>query len=243
MNLSQQTTQLLKNFSHINSNLIVKAGNQLRTISVTKETFVKATLPEEFERDFQIYDLNEFLGVMSMFDSPDIQFFNNYLTVSKGNAAVKYHYGDLDVFRPDPSKTDIYKLNVKMPTPEVQFVLTQNDLQALQRACNLLKLPSIVFEAKGDGKVCARVLDPNSPLSNNYSVELDCEHYNKFQFIYAVENLRLIPGEYKVSLSSHKISLFELQGVDGYVVEYYIAPHMDSTYDADSEAKEDDPPF
>ena len=244
MKLSPQTAQLLKNFSNINNNLIVKEGSQLRTISVTKETFVKATVPERFERDFQIYDLNAFLGVMSLFDSPDIDLFENYLTLSTTNRNHKHHYGDLDVFRPDPNKTDIYKLNVKMPQPEVNFILLQNDLQDLQKACNLLKMPSIVFEAKGDGGVYARVLDTSSPLSDIYSVKMDCEHHNKFQFIYALENLRLIPGEYKVSLSSQKISLFELQGVDGYSVEYYIAPHMDSVYESNNQTNnDDDPPF
>lgn len=242
MQLSQQTIQLLKNFSHINSNLIVKEGNQVRTISVSKEIFVKATVAESFEQDFQIYDLNEFLGVLSMFQEPNIELLQNHLTVSQGAASVKYHYGDLEVFRPDPDKLDIYKLKVPMPEPDVTFNLSQNDLQALQRACNLLKLPSIVFESKGAGKVCARVLDTNSPLSNTYAIELDCEHPNKFQFVYAVENLRLIPGEYKVSLSSKKISLFEFQGAEGMEVEYYIAPHIDSTYEATAEVQ-DDPPF
>ena len=97
MKLSPQTAQLLKNFANINNNLIVKEGSQLRTISVTKETFVKATVPERFERDFQIYDLNAFLGVMSLFDSPDIDLFENYLTLSTTNRNHKHHYGDLDV--------------------------------------------------------------------------------------------------------------------------------------------------
>lgn len=251
MKLSTQTIQLLKNFANINSNLIVKAGNNIRTIAVTKETFVKATLPEEFPVDFQIHDLHEFLAVHSNFESPELEFFEDYLTFSQGNYDTKFRYGDLDIFRPDPSKTDIYKLNVNMPDPEVEFILTQNDLQSLLKACNTMKLKHIVFESEGDGVVSAKATDKDTPLSNVHSAKLDCEHYSKFEFIYAVENFKLIPGEYHVSLSSAKISRFELRGVDGYNVEYYVAPHMNSTYEKSptsnkqepQDVEEDDIPF
>lgn len=243
MKLSANTTQILKNFSQINNNLIVKGGdkgNQIRTISVSREIYAKATVEETFERDFQIYDLGEFLGVLSMFSNPDIELREDHLLISSDSASAVYRYGDLDVFRPDPAKFNIYSVKVVMPSTDVNFALSQTRLQALQQACRLMKQPMVAFTSNGAGKVCAKVLDPKSPLSNTYSVELECETDFEFNFLYSIENLRLIPGDYEVSLSSKKIGLFKLSTPTSVSVEYYISPHTDSTFE---ESVQEDPPF
>ena len=63
MKLSEQTVNILKNFSDINQNILVKSGNQLQTMSTMKNILGTAEVSETFPRDFGIYDLNEFLGV------------------------------------------------------------------------------------------------------------------------------------------------------------------------------------
>ena len=48
MNLSEQTVSILKNFSTINQNLLVKQGKVLNTMSAMKNIVAKAEVDEEF---------------------------------------------------------------------------------------------------------------------------------------------------------------------------------------------------
>ena len=61
MRLSNDTVAVLKNFSSINQNLVIKAGNEISTMSAMKNIVAKADVKETFPKDFAIYDLNEFL--------------------------------------------------------------------------------------------------------------------------------------------------------------------------------------
>ena len=62
MNLTDKTLTVLKNFAGINNSILVKEGNQLRTISVAKNILAEAEIEEDFPRQFGIYDLNQFLN-------------------------------------------------------------------------------------------------------------------------------------------------------------------------------------
>ena len=73
MNLSQDTISILKNFSDINTNILINSGQQLKTISTMKNIQAVADIPESFEQEFGIYDLNEFLSV-ELFDKSNIAF-------------------------------------------------------------------------------------------------------------------------------------------------------------------------
>ena len=61
MQLHNDTIDILKNFSEINQNLLVKEGNTLSTISVMKNILADAEVSESFPKEFGIYDLNDFL--------------------------------------------------------------------------------------------------------------------------------------------------------------------------------------
>ena len=58
MNLSNDTKEVLKNFSSINQNLMVNSGNVIGTMSAMKNIVAKATIPDTFQNEFAIYDLN-----------------------------------------------------------------------------------------------------------------------------------------------------------------------------------------
>ena len=74
MQLSGDTRDVLKNFSTINQNLMVKSGNTINTMSAMKNIVAKATIPDTFSNEFAIYDLNEFLSALSLFKSPSLDF-------------------------------------------------------------------------------------------------------------------------------------------------------------------------
>ena len=52
MKISNDTRNVLKNFSTINSGIKVQSGKQLQTISNMKNILAVATVDEEFPQDF-----------------------------------------------------------------------------------------------------------------------------------------------------------------------------------------------
>ena len=74
MKINKDTLNTLKNFSDINMSIEVKAGNTLRTVSVQKNILAQAEVETTFPQDFAIYEVNRFLGAISLFDNPDFEF-------------------------------------------------------------------------------------------------------------------------------------------------------------------------
>ena len=74
MKLSDATLDVLKNFSTVNQNILEKEGSKLRTMSTMKNILAEAEVTEAFPQDFGIYDLNEFLGVLTLVKDADLDF-------------------------------------------------------------------------------------------------------------------------------------------------------------------------
>ena len=126
MKLSDSTLAVLKNFAGINNSILVKKGNQLRTISVAKNILAEAEIPEDFPRDVAIYDLNQFLNGLSLHQDPNLDFTeNSHITIKEGRRRVKYFYADPQVIIAPPEK------EINLPTKEVCFQLESNLLRNL----------------------------------------------------------------------------------------------------------------
>ena len=124
MNLSDNTLGILKNFAGINNSILVKKGNQLRTISVAKNILAEAEIPEDFPRDVAIYDLNQFLNGLSLHQDPDLDFSEEtYLTISEGRRKVKYFFADPQVIIAPPEK------EISLPTQDACFQLESVTLE------------------------------------------------------------------------------------------------------------------
>ena len=105
MKLSEKTLTVLKNFAGINNSILVKEGNQLRTISVAKNILAEANIDEEFPRQFGVYDLNQFLNGLSLHQDPDLDFTEeSYLNIREGKRRVKYFFADPQVIISPPDK-------------------------------------------------------------------------------------------------------------------------------------------
>ena len=144
MQLSESTKEILKNFSEINPNLVITPGKQLKTISTMKNILATANVSEDFPQDIAIYDLNEFLGVMSLFTKPTFAFDDKSLSISEEGTSTKSKY-----YFADPSILTVPQKDVKMPEAEVQFTLTETDLTKVKKAAAMLQLPDISISSKG----------------------------------------------------------------------------------------------
>ena len=220
MKLSDTTVNLLKNFSSINQSILFKSGNKLRTMSVMKNILAEATITEEFPKDFGVYDLDQFLQGHSLHQSPELDFTNDeYVVIKEGKMRSKYFFAEPSVIVSPPEK------EISLPSEDVTFVITSQQLEKLKKAASVYQLPDIsaIGEA-GVVKVVAR--DKKNDTSNDFSIIVG-ETDKEFVFNFKEENLKIIPGTYDVVVSSKLLSRFVNQNYD---VVYYIALEPDSTF-------------
>jgi len=220
MKLSENTLNILKNFAGINNSILVKQGNRLRTISVAKNILAEAEVKEDFERDFAIYDLNQFLNGLNLHQDPELDFTqDSYLTIREGKRRVKYFFADPNVIISPPDK------DINLPTEDISFQLDQPTLDKLLKAAAVYQLPD--FSAVGENGVIKLVVhDKKNDTSNEYAIVVG-ESNNEFCFNFKVENIKIIPGAYNVVVSSKLLSEFTNTGYD---LKYYIALEPDSTF-------------
>ena len=219
MKLNDQTVSILKNFSTINQNLVIKEGSEIATMSAMKNIVAKATVEENFPVEFAIYDLIEFLSALSLFTNPDLDFQENYVVITEAGSkgkSLKYWYSEPSVVT-TPSK------EVTMPSSEVKFPLQSNVLSEVQKAAAVIGAPDMVLE---DDEL--RVTDKKNDTANSYSTPLDTESNGaSYKFWFKVENLKLLPGCYDVEVSSKRISHFQNKKLP---VGYFIALEPESSY-------------
>jgi len=217
MKLSKETVGLIKNFAGINSNLLLKSGNKLATISAQKNVMADAVVTESFP-DFGIYDLNEFLGAMSLFEDPELEFSDKYVTIKQGNSSIKYFAAEASVLTA-PQKA------ITFPDAEIQFNLTANMLSMIQRTASVLRASDLTIV--GDGSTITAVVGDKKNATGNSFQESVGSTDKKFKVNLKVENLKMLPGDYTVSVSSKKISRFKGAGD----LVYYVAVEADSTFE------------
>ena len=220
MKLSESTINLLKNFSSINQSILFKEGSRLRTISVMKNILVEATVSEVFPKDFGIYDLNQFLQGLSLHQNADLDFENDqYVVIKEGRSRSKYFFADPTVIVSPPEK------EITLPSEDVCFVLTSQQLEKLKKAASVYQLPDIsAIGENGVVKLVAR--DKKNDTSNDFSIIVG-ETDSEFVFNFKEENLKIVPGNYDVVVSSKLLSCFTNQNID---VKYYVALEPDSTF-------------
>ena len=223
MKLSEHTTSVLKNFASINQNLVIKEGKTISTMSAMKNIVAKAEVDEDFPREIAIYDLNEFLAALSLFTNPVLDFSENYVMITeegKTGNSLKYFYSD-------PSVVTTPSSEITMPETEVKFSLDSGDLSKVQRAASVIGSPDLVLEKNGTGSYLT-VKDKKNDTANNYTLDVDAEGNAEYNFFFKVDNLKLLPTNYDVNVSSKNISHFKSQA--GNAVEYWIALEPESSY-------------
>jgi len=220
MKLTDSTLAVLKNFAGINNSILVKKGNQLRTISVAKNILAEAEIPEDFPRDVAIYDLNQFLNGLSLHQDPNLDFTeDSHITIKEGRRRVKYFYADPQVIIAPPEK------EINLPTKEVCFQLESTSLEKLVKAAAVYQLPDLSVIGE-NGEITMVVRDKKNDTSNEYAVNVG-ETDKDFEFNFKMENIKIIPGAYDVVISSKLLSEFTNTQ---YNLKYFIALEPDSTF-------------
>ncbi len=220
MKLSDKTLTLLKNFSTINQSILFKQGSSLRTISVMKNILAEATIDENLPKDFGIYDLNQFLNGLGLHNSPELDFHDDsYVVIKEGRMRSKYFFADPNVIVTPPDK------EINLPSEEVSFELSTSQLDKLLKAAAIYQLPDLSVVG-GEGVVKVLVRDKKNDTSNDFSIIVG-ETESTFSFNFKVENIKILPGTYRVDVSEKLLSRFTCEN---YALKYYIALEPDSTF-------------
>jgi predicted P-loop ATPase/GTPase len=219
MKISNDTLSVLKNFSTINTGIAVD-GDTLRTVSSQKNILAEANVSESFDTPFAIYDLNQFIATISLFENPDFEFGENSVVVSSGKNKSTYYYTDKTMIVTPPDKD----LSPLLESAEISFKVSQAQIAEVLRAASILQAPEVAVVGNG-GNITLTAYDSKNSTSNTFDVEVDAEATGTFNMIFRTENLKMISGDYQVEITSKGISRWT-----GSKVTYFITTESASTY-------------
>lgn len=221
MKISNETLDILKNFSEINQSIVIKPGKKIKTINSLKNILAHADVEEDFPMEVAIYDLTEFLGLLTSLPDAEVEFKDSHLVVSSAKRKVKYFYADSDyVIKPEKE--------IDLPECEINFKLTEDFFNNLFKTANILQLHDISLKGcTKSNKIYLCANNQKNDTSADYSEEIGEGVKEKFTIYFKRENLKLLPGDYDVSISSKGVSHFKSAGKN---LEYWIALEPNSQY-------------
>ena len=223
MIIHNDTIEILKNFAEINQSLIIETGDTIKTVSEQTNVLAKAKLNQSFPQDFAIYDLNKFLGVLSLFTEPSFEFSERSITIQSsidannfqaGDSVAEYQFANMSLFE---NERKILAKNIDLPSEDAVFRLDEKFFVAIMRAAGVMSLPEIAVVAN-DGKLKVQANDSKTSV-DSYAVDLGPSDAN-FKMIFKLENLKLLKGSYDVKISDKGLGHFKNVDRD---LEYWIA--------------------
>jgi hypothetical protein len=212
MNLSKKTLEVLKNFATINSNFYYSGEGMIKTVSPMKNILANSTIEEDLP-EFGIYDLSEFLSVLSLYRSPCLNFFEDYVDISwedKRNTVVRFHFAAKNILTVSDKTIDIEDFFVSLKLPK-------DLLSDTVKSAAVLQLSDIVLKSDGITTTFG-VIDKKDGNKNSHLTILDeADSTTEYEFYFKYENLKMIPNDYTLSISKEGIAKFESENVTYWV--------------------------
>ncbi|CAB5220878.1 sliding clamp [uncultured Caudovirales phage] len=208
MKLSENTIAVLRNFSTINPSIMIKPGSKLETVAVSRAIYTVADVEEVFPQQFAIYELHKFLGILSLFTDPILEFTTNQVTIKSGKQSVNYSFADPNsIVIPDQTKV------FKFPEHEVEFNIEQGELSRVVKAAGILQLPYITVTGE-DGIIKVSANNVKNPSTNLFNIEVG-QTPHTFRFDFSLDNIiKLIQKDYNVKISSRNMSKFTADNIE-----------------------------
>lgn len=218
MKLSKETVNIFKNFAAINTNLLLTPGSKVATKSAKKTITGNVTVVEDFPIEFGIYDLNEFLGALALFESPDLEFYDKYVTIKENSDQIK-------VYKAEKGVLVYQEKEITFPEVYADFSLPANVLSNIQRTSAVLHAEVLSVIGK-DGQLIVQV-GKQKQEANSYQNVIGTTD-KTFKANMLIEHFKMVPGDYQVTLSARKISRFQSATTD---LVYHVAVEADSVFE------------
>lgn len=213
MKFSNETLNILKNFSRINQSILFKPGQKIRTIHPQRTVLAEAVVTETFTQNAGVYDLSRFIGVLSMASDPDVEFGKDRFIIKGNNGSeTNYTYTAENMIVTPPEK------DINMPNVEATINLSSSVLDEVSKAADILGLPEVSFTAE-NGTIWVSATDSKVPTADTHKIKISTDNgCADFGLIIQKDNLRLLPADYTVSLSTSGMAHFQSS-----TVQYWIA--------------------
>jgi hypothetical protein len=221
MKLEKETIDILKNFQKINPSIIIREGNTLMT-QRSGVIVARSKVSDTFPRTAPIADLQKFLALLSLGkDECDIDFGETCMTISHDN------YQSLLAYSPESliDSPPVGK-NIRLKSKDVQFTLKEDVWTQVSSAMGIMSFTEFAFVGE-NGKLSIQALSTriSNGSSDTYSAYLG-ETDKTFHCILNQANMKLIPGDYDVTIDKNGLVHFK-----GELVEYWIVMSAKSTFE------------
>lgn len=220
MKFDQRSLQILKNFATINPSILFREGNRLSTISLSRNVMARAKLSAVVDKEFAVYDLNRFIGILSLFDTPSITVNDKQLVIASddGTRHVNFTSADKSMIYAAPDK------EIDTSNCDVEFTLNQDVFASINKGLSILQLPEIAFAGDGNN-IYIKAIDVKNPTGDTYSYVVG-KTEKCFQFIFKAENMKLLSDNYNVKLSEKGFAYLYSDDV-----EYWISGDITSKFE------------
>jgi hypothetical protein len=207
--MQKETIDVLKNAAAINQGILIVEGNQIRTMSVMKNVFLTANVPDTFDKEFAVYDLNELLSTLSLFDKPEVTYKTDHILVASGKSKIKYYYSAPSVVVSPPKDKTI------TITGDFTFQLAESVLSQLIKAAAIMKMDTV--EITKDG---LRAFNRKNG-GNQYDVKFETTKGDLDEpKMLTIELLKLLPRDYTVTIGDRAAKFNSIDGDLEYIVTY-----------------------
>jgi hypothetical protein len=161
--------KLLKTLSTINNGIVMKAGKELQTISPAKNILAIHHTPSQY--DFAIYDLSQFLSVLSITsENREINIKDRVMEIKDGKTKLKFYGSSPDVIATPPDDVSVLTDADYTNT----FTMTQEEYKTLMTAASVMNAKYLVFTSDGE-KLTIRT-ESDYDDANSYETEFVVEN-------------------------------------------------------------------
>lgn len=194
MKLSDTTVQTLKNFSQINTGIVLKPGKLQRTMSVETTILAEAELDDDFPCEFGIYDLFEFLMNITTMNDPDLLFTDQSVVISDSSMVMTYYSCAANAVTVPPNK------KLSPDNPKVKFNITEAQLKKLMDVSKMNDFPTFTISGSNDFGISIKCHDNSNDTSNHVVSNMGDYAGDSFCTNIKTDNIRIIPGDYEISI-------------------------------------------
>lgn len=234
MKLSERTLNIIQNFSSINSSIKIKPGKVLSTKTAGTKTIVAfANIDETFTHEINIYDLNKFRKIVSLFNEPEFdiktiekdgneEVTHAIIKDSKLKKSFKFCFSSPELIE------EVGQIKT-IPEWKITFDVESETIQDLLSTANAANLDSIAIESDGEViKMTAYNETNNGTGENKYSIDVGVSDGAKYKMVLKKEYLKLLSGKYRIEIAEAVISKFTNLDYD---VSYFIVLQKSSIYE------------
>ena len=204
MKISQTTIDVLKNFSSISPTINTDEPNCLRILSPS-ENIISVFDTEETFSEFAIYDLPQFMGIISLFDLEKTDFLfdkeKECVKIKSGKTMVKYNFTDSELI-PNVDKILSSKKYKALDYFTAFVDFKKEDFSKIYKAAQIMRVNNINIKV-ADKKSVVTVSDPSNPISNDFKIMLPGDGEGEINI--SVDYLLMFAGDYAISIKNNTI--------------------------------------